>query len=150
MPCTRAYARGRSPALAGARGSQPAGIVLVLDQITDPHNVGAILRTAAAFRGRGHGHHRAPQPGGHRRAGEVGLGRARIRADRHRAEPRARARDVAHRGFLLVGLDSSGDADLGDAPLRAPLALVLGAEGKGLRQLTRATCDAWRGSIFRA
>ena len=41
----------------------------------------------------------------------------------------------------MVGLDSSGDADLGDTALRAPLALVLGAEGKGLRQLTRATCD---------
>jgi 23S rRNA (guanosine2251-2'-O)-methyltransferase len=42
---------------------------------------------------------------------------------------------------LLVGLDSTGDGDLGSAALRSPLALVLGAEGKGLRQLTRATCD---------
>jgi 23S rRNA (guanosine2251-2'-O)-methyltransferase len=44
-------------------------------------------------------------------------------------------------GFLVVGLDSSGDADLASLPLRAPLALVLGAEGKGLRQLTKETCD---------
>ena len=48
---------------------------------------------------------------------------------------------LRERGYLLVGLDSTGDIDLGDAPLHAPLALVLGAEGKGLRQLTRATCD---------
>ena len=41
----------------------------------------------------------------------------------------------------VVGLDSSGEADLSTLPLRAPLALVLGAEGKGLRQLTRETCD---------
>jgi 23S rRNA (guanosine2251-2'-O)-methyltransferase len=48
---------------------------------------------------------------------------------------------LKERGYLLVGLDSSGDADLAAIELRAPLALVLGAEGKGLRQLTRATCD---------
>jgi 23S rRNA (guanosine2251-2'-O)-methyltransferase len=48
---------------------------------------------------------------------------------------------LRERGYLLVGLDSTGDADLGDLALTAPLALVLGAEGKGLRQLTRATCD---------
>jgi 23S rRNA (guanosine2251-2'-O)-methyltransferase len=45
------------------------------------------------------------------------------------------------RGFLTVGLDSSGDSDLAALALRRPLALVLGAEGKGLRQLTRTTCD---------
>jgi 23S rRNA (guanosine2251-2'-O)-methyltransferase len=44
-------------------------------------------------------------------------------------------------GYLLVGLDSTGEVDLGAAPLREPLALVLGAEGKGLRELTRTTCD---------
>jgi 23S rRNA (guanosine2251-2'-O)-methyltransferase len=44
-------------------------------------------------------------------------------------------------GFLVVGLDSTGDVDLADLALRSPLALVLGAEGKGLRQLTKATCD---------
>ena len=45
------------------------------------------------------------------------------------------------KGFLTVGLDSEGDSDLAALPLRAPLALVLGAEGKGLRQLTREICD---------
>ena len=49
--------------------------------------------------------------------------------------------DLKERGFLTVGLDSEGETDLAAAPLREPLALVLGAEGKGLRQLTRETCD---------
>ena len=44
-------------------------------------------------------------------------------------------------GFMLVGLDSTGEQNLATLPLRTPLALVLGAEGKGLRQLTRTTCD---------
>jgi 23S rRNA (guanosine2251-2'-O)-methyltransferase len=48
---------------------------------------------------------------------------------------------LKERGFLLVGLDSSAADDLAAIKLQAPLALVLGAEGKGLRQLTGATCD---------
>jgi 23S rRNA (guanosine2251-2'-O)-methyltransferase len=55
----------------------------------------------------------------------------------------ARALDgLKARGFLLVGLDSLGTADLAAVPLASPLALVLGAEGKGLRQLTRTICHA--------
>ena len=49
--------------------------------------------------------------------------------------------ELRARGFQLVGLDSTGDCDLAAVALRAPLALVVGAEGKGLRQLTRQTCD---------
>jgi 23S rRNA (guanosine2251-2'-O)-methyltransferase len=45
------------------------------------------------------------------------------------------------KGVMIVGLDSAGDVALGAAPLTAPLALVLGAEGKGLRHLTRQNCD---------
>jgi len=48
---------------------------------------------------------------------------------------------LRERGYYLVGLDSTGERDLREVSLRAPLALVLGAEGKGLRQLTRASCD---------
>jgi 23S rRNA (guanosine2251-2'-O)-methyltransferase len=54
------------------------------------------------------------------------------------------ARGIAalkERGYLTVGLDSDAPEDLAALPLRRPLAIVLGAEGKGLRQLTRATCD---------
>ena len=54
----------------------------------------------------------------------------------------ARALDaLKDKNVFVVGLDSTGDVDLAASALRAPLALVLGAEGKGLRQLTRATCD---------
>ena len=49
--------------------------------------------------------------------------------------------DLRRRGFLLVGLDGEGETDLADVTMRAPVALVMGAEGKGLRQLTKATCD---------
>jgi 23S rRNA (guanosine2251-2'-O)-methyltransferase len=128
------------PAL-GIEDVEAKGIVLVLDQLTDPHNVGAILRSAAAF--------------------AVG---AVITTARHSPEATgvlaksasgaldiipmvtvpnlARAIDaLKERGFLTVGLDSEGETELGDATLRAPLALVLGAEGKGMRQLTRETCD---------
>jgi 23S rRNA (guanosine2251-2'-O)-methyltransferase len=50
--------------------------------------------------------------------------------------------ELNDRGFMTVGLDSAGGEDLAAIPLRQPLALVLGAEGKGLRQLTRETCSA--------
>ncbi|MFW2087645.1 TrmH family RNA methyltransferase, partial [Acinetobacter baumannii] len=49
--------------------------------------------------------------------------------------------ELNDRGFQTVGLDSEGTEDLSDVTLREPLALVLGAEGKGLRQLTRETCS---------
>jgi 23S rRNA (guanosine2251-2'-O)-methyltransferase len=50
--------------------------------------------------------------------------------------------EMNERGFMTVGLDSEGEKNLGAVALREPLALVLGAEGKGLRQLTRETCSA--------
>ncbi len=49
--------------------------------------------------------------------------------------------ELKSRGFMLAGLAEEGETDLADAKLKAPLALVMGAEGKGLRQLTRETCD---------
>jgi 23S rRNA (guanosine2251-2'-O)-methyltransferase len=120
---------------------EPAGIVLVLDQITDPHNVGAILRTAAGFAVAAvvtTARHSPEATGVLAKSASGALEYVPIVTVQNLARALEMLRE---RGYLLVGLDSTGDVDLGDAPLRAPLALVLGAEGKGLRQLTRATCD---------
>jgi len=119
----------------------PHGIVLVLDQITDPHNVGAILRTAAGFAVAAvvtTARHSPEATGVLAKSASGALEYVPIVSVQNLARALEALRE---RGYLLVGLDSSGDTDLGDAELRAPLALVLGAEGKGLRQLTRTTCD---------
>jgi 23S rRNA (guanosine2251-2'-O)-methyltransferase len=117
------------------------GIVLLLDQITDPHNVGAILRTAAAFAVAAlvtTARHSPEATGVLAKSATGALEYVPIVT----VQNLARALEALRaRGFLLVGLDSSGEADLGEVALRAPLALVLGGEGKGLRQLTRASCD---------
>jgi 23S rRNA (guanosine2251-2'-O)-methyltransferase len=119
----------------------PAGVVLVLDQITDPHNVGAILRSAAAFAV-------VAVVTTARHSPEATGVLAKSASGALEYVPMVTVGNLARgldalkaQGFLIVGLDSSGDADVAATALRVPLVLVLGAEGKGLRQLTRATCD---------
>jgi 23S rRNA (guanosine2251-2'-O)-methyltransferase len=117
------------------------GLVLILDQVTDPHNFGAIVRTAAAFRVSAivtTARHSPEATGVLAKSASGGLELVPLVLVQNLARAMTRLKE---RGFLLVGLAEEGKTDLADAPLRAPLALVIGAEGKGLRQLTRETCD---------
>jgi 23S rRNA (guanosine2251-2'-O)-methyltransferase len=118
-----------------------SGIALVLDQITDPHNVGAILRTAAAFSVAAvitTARHSPEATGVLAKSASGALELAPIVTVQNLAQALAA---LKQRGFLIVGLDSSAAEDLAVTELKIPLALVLGAEGKGLRQGTRAACD---------
>ena len=116
------------------------GIVLVLDQITDPHNVGAILRSAAAFAVKAvvtTARHSPEATGVLAKSASGALELVPLVVVQNLARALT---EMQERGFLTVGLDSEGGTNLAETELRKPLALVLGAEGKGLRQLTRETC----------
>ena len=117
-------------------------LVLVLDQVTDPHNVGAVLRSGVAF-GAGAlittARHSPAETGVLAKAASGALEHIDLIEVRNLAD----ALESLHEaGFETIGLDSEGPAEL-EATFRGErIALVLGAEGKGLRQKTRATVTA--------
>lgn len=124
-----------------ARLAGPAALLLVLDGVQDPHNLGACLRTAEAA---GVTAVVAPRD---RAAGLTATVR-KVAAGAAETMPFAQVtnlartlRDLKALGVWIVGTDGEGDRDLYQADLTGPLAVVMGAEGTGMRRLTRETCD---------
>ena len=118
--------------------------VVLLDRVTDPHNVGAILRSAEVFGASaviGTRHHSAPETGGLAKAASGALERQPYLRVRNLAEAIG---ELQAMGFLVLGLDGEAEASIEQALegfRDRPVALVLGAEGPGLRDKTRETVD---------
>ena len=117
-------------------------VLLVLDQVTDPHNVGAILRSAAAFGAVGivtQDRHSPPESGVIAKAASGAL----ERVPWARVVNLARAlEEIGEAGFWRIGLAGDAKTELKDALGPPRVALVVGAEGPGMRQNTREHCDA--------
>lgn len=117
-------------------------LIVALDSVTDPRNLGAVLRCAGAF-----GVHGVVVP--ERRAAGMTAGAWKSSAGAAARVPVARAtnltrqlKDYQRAGLTVAGLDAAGGVELGDADVAAdPLVVVVGSEGKGLSRLVREACD---------
>ena len=125
-------------------GGRGAPLVVLLDRVSDPHNAGAILRSAEVFGARAviaPLRHSAPETGALAKTASGALERQPYLRVTNLAEAMV---DLKAMGFVLLGLDGEADVTLGAALAetgRRPLGLVMGAEGPGLREKTRDTCD---------
>ena len=128
--------------LDGAEDQLDPGLFLALDSVTDPHNLGAAIRSASAF-----GVNGVIIP--ERRSAGVNATVWKVSAGAASRVPVARVTNLVRsleeakdRGYFVVGLDGDGEVELGNLELAdMPLVLVTGSEGKGLARLTRDTCD---------
>jgi 23S rRNA (guanosine2251-2'-O)-methyltransferase len=127
-----------------AIGGTGAPLVVLLDRVTDPHNVGAVLRSAEVFGARAviaPRHHSAPETGALAKTASGALERQPYLRVTNLSDAMEELRGM---GFVLLGLDSDATETLAEGMALAgnrPIALVLGAEGPGLREKTRETCD---------
>lgn len=129
-------------AAAGGEGSRP--LIVALDRVTDPHNVGAILRSAEVFGARAviaTARHAAPETGALAKTASGALERQPYLRVVNLADALIELQSM---GYTVLGLDGEGTATLPEALAALPgraICLVLGAEGPGLRERTRETCD---------
>ena len=118
-----------------------AGPLIVLDQVTDPHNVGAILRSAAVFGAAGlvmTRRHSPPLDGTLAKSASGALELVPVALVQNLARSIA---ELKEHGCVTLGLEGAATALIEDEPLTERIAFVLGAEGKGLRELTRQSCE---------
>ena len=119
-------------------------LVVLLDRVTDPHNVGAVLRSAEVFGARAviaPRHHSAPETGALAKTASGALERQPYMRVTNLSDSMNELKDT---GYFLIGLAGESEIDLADALAQAgsrPIGLVMGAEGPGLREKTRETCD---------
>lgn len=119
-----------------------AKLIVVLDQVTDPHNVGAVLRSAAAFGVEAlvmTARHSPPLGGALAKSASGGLEHVPVVLIPNLARALS---DLGEMGFFRAGLDSGSGEWFEDLPAPGQLAVVLGAEDRGLRRLTGEHCDA--------
>jgi len=128
-----------------AAGGAGKPLVVLLDRVTDPHNVGAILRSAEVFGARAviaPRHHSAPETGALAKTASGALERQPYLRVTNLSEAMVTLKDM---GYILLGLDGQAEQTLAEGVASAkgrPIGLVMGAEGPGLREKTRETCDA--------
>ena len=118
-----------------------AGPLVLLDHVTDPHNVGAILRSCAVFGAAGlvmTRRHSPPLDGTLAKSASGALEHVDIALVQNLARALAELKEA---GVMTLGLDDGAEHRIEDETFATPTALVLGAEGKGLRELTRESCD---------
>jgi len=125
--------------LARTSGGRP---LIVLDQVTDPHNVGAVLRSAAVFGASGLVMTRRHSPPLNGVLAKSASGALELIPVAQVANLARALDELKSAGFAIVGLDGAAEQAIEDLDWSRPTALVMGSEGKGLRELTRKTCDA--------
>jgi len=127
-----------------AISGEGAPLVVLLDRVTDPHNVGAVLRSAEVFGARAviaPRHHSAPETGALAKTASGALERQPYLRVGNLADAMIELREM---GYILLGLDGEAELTVAEAVEQAkgrPIGLVMGAEGPGLREKTRETCD---------
>ena len=118
-----------------------AGIVLILDQVTDPQNIGAVFRSAAAFGARAIIQQDRKAPPSTGSLAKAAVGGIELVPDVRVVNISQTIKQLADDGWMTIGLSGDADKELSEVLDGSPVVLVMGAEGKGLRHLVAERCD---------